>query len=134
MSTETEFEDPAEPGTGIKWNELNGALLLIDVHAFETGIKTAYGLADAVHADVAILDGDHAGDVYADTLIFPKIVSAQLRQQSGKKILGRVGQGVAKAGQDPPWKLHTPTDDDKRVGRAHMAKVRELDTVAAAPF
>jgi len=133
-ATETEFADPGAPGAGIQWVNLNGALLLIDVHGVEVGVKTAFGTTDAVRASVVVLDGDHADDEYPDTLVFPKIVAAQLRRLIGRKVLGRLGQGQAKSGQDAPWVLDKATDSDIQVGRAHTDKIRKAqDPVGAAP-
>lgn len=128
MSTSTdEFASPAT-STGIKWEDLKGSLLLFEVHSLEAGIKTAFGETDAVRADVTVLDGTNAGDTYNDTLVFPKVLVSQLRPNTGRKVLGRLGQGAAKPGQSAPWMLQDATDDDKTVARAHVAKN------AAPPF
>lgn len=122
MSTSTdEFAAPAS-STGIKWEDLKGALLLFEVHSVETGIKTAFGETDAVRADVAVLDGTQAGQTYNDTLVFPKVLLSQVRPSVGKKVLGRLGQGSAKPGQSAPWMLQDATEDDKAVARAYVAK------------
>lgn len=121
MSTSTdEFAAPAS-STGIKWEDYKNSLLLIDVKAHETGIKTTFGDSDAVRADITVLDGEHAGETYNDTLVFPKVLQSQLRPNVGKKVLGRLGQGVAKPGQSAPWLLNDATDDDKTVARKHIA-------------
>ena len=128
MSTSTdEFAAPAS-ASGIKWDDYKGALLLFDVHGHETGIKTAFGEADAVRADIAILDGPHAGETYNDTLVFPKVLTSQLRPNIGKKVLGRLGQGQAKSGQSAPWKLDDASDADRDTARAYLQKT------AAPPF
>ena len=128
MSTSTdEFASPAT-STGIKWDDLKGSLLLFEVHSLEAGIKTAFGETDAVRADVTILDGSNVGETYNDTLVFPKVLVSQLRPNTGRKVLGRLGQGAAKPGQSAPWMLQDATDDDKTVARAHVAKN------AAPPF
>lgn len=126
-----EFAQPGEPSGGIKWDSVKDALLLIAVSGAETGVLTTFGPADAIRADIAVLDGDQAGDTYPECLVFPKVLAAQLRPKVGQKVLGRVGQGSAKAGQSPPWLLSAATDADVEVARTYLAKPT---AVAAAPF
>lgn len=120
MSTTEEFAAPAS-ATGIKWEDYKGALLLFDVRSHETGIKTPFDAnADAIRADVTVLDGPSAGEEYIDTLVFPKVLQSQLRPNVGKKVLGRLGQGAAKPNQSAPWKLDDANDKDRDVARAHL--------------
>ena len=118
--TSNPFATPAT-ASGISWKDLKGSLLLITPHSVEEGIKTAYGESDAIRADVVILDGDQAGEEYADTLIFPRVLQSQVRSRIGSKVLGRLGQGNAKGNQDPPWLLAEATEADIAVGKAHLA-------------
>lgn len=113
----------AAPATanGIKWADIKGSLVLVDVLAHEKGIQTAFGESDAVRANVAVLDGDSKGDTYPDCLIFPKALQSQLRPRVGSKVLGRVTQGAAKAGQSAPWLLAEATADDEKLGLAFLA-------------
>lgn len=115
------FADPASAG-GVKWEDHNGALLLITPHSVESGVNTTFGTKDAVRADVVVLDGPNAGAEYADVLVFPGVLIGQLRSQLGKKVIGRLGQGVGKPGQKPPWKLSEATEADKQVGVAWLNK------------
>jgi hypothetical protein len=119
------FNDPST-ATGIDWKELNGALLLFAVKSQEVGIKTVHGDSNAVRADVTILDGDKAGEVFTDTLVFPKVLQSQLKPAingpNGNLVLGRLGQGHKKPGQSPPWTLAAATPEDRAVGTAHLEK------------
>lgn len=121
MSTDP-FAAPAPPGEGIKWQDFNGALLLIEPKSAGEVIQTSYGESEAVRADVAVLDGPHAGATIADTLVFPKILQGQLKSQIGAKVLGRLGQGQAKPGQSPPWMLSEATPEDKQVGMQWLSQ------------
>jgi len=123
----SDFNDPRQ-STGIEWASLKGSLLLIKPHEQVHGIKTAYGESDAMRADVIVLDGDETDTVYADTLIFPKLLQSAVRPFIGGMVLGRLGQGQKKPGQSPPWTLSAATEDDKKVGRAY------LDKNTATPF
>ena len=126
------FAAPAAPGAGIKWETLSGRLVLVQPHSLETGITTAFGVADAIRADVVILDGPDAGTKHDDTLIFPKVLQSQLRNQVGQKVLGRVTQGQAKPGQSAPWILAEATDADTAIGVAWLN--RTAVTSAKPPF
>src|SRR5262245_51669940 len=118
--SEDEFSSPGS-GMGIPWADYLGRLLMITPKSVELKRKTIHGERDVVHADVVVLDGPTAGEGYFDTLIYPAVLQSQLRGSIGKKVLGRVIQGVANPGQNPPWKLEEPTDADKAVARTHLA-------------
>src|SRR5262245_10371823 len=122
MSDEFDFDPPAA-SIGIRWADYEGRLLLFDVHAVEASISTGFGERTAVRAYVQVIDGDTAGEGYADTLVFPKVLQSQLRTSVGRKVLGRLGRGEAKSGQNAPWKLADPTDEDKKLAREYLAKV-----------
>ena len=115
------FADPST-ATGITWEDFKGSLLLIKPHEQVIGVKTSYGEANAVRADVIVLDGDKEGEEYLDTLIFPKVLQSQVKPRIGQMVLGRLGQGHKKPGQSPPWTLAPATDADKRVGTAYLEK------------
>lgn len=116
----TPFAPPSSPSDGIKWADLAGSLLLIEPLSVETNIQTAYGAADAVRANVVVLDGAQAGTEYNDTLIFPKLLQSQVRSNIGTKVLGRLGTGQGKPGQSPPWLLSEANEADQQVGMAWL--------------
>ena len=118
MST---FSKPAS-ASGIKWEGLSGSLLIIEPLSFETGIKTVHGEADAVKANVSVVDGPMAGTVYAETLIFPKLLQAAVRDSVGGMVLGRLDRGTAKPGQSAPWVLNDFTDSDVKAAEEFLAK------------
>lgn len=124
------FAAPAAPASGIKWENLNGRLLLIEPQGLESAIATTFGETDAVKADVAVLDGNDKGTDYKEALIFPKVLQSQLRQQIGLKVLGRLGQGQGKPGQSPPWILQDATADDQQTGIKYL-EWRQQNTLAA---
>lgn len=119
-----DFNAPSS-ADGVKWEDLKGALLLFKVHSVEHAIPTQFGESDAVRADVIVLDGNgenvDANTAYIDTLVFPKVLQSQVKNNIGGMVLGRLGQGQAKPKQSPPWKLEDPTEGDKVVGRAYLA-------------
>lgn len=136
------FAAPAAPSSGIDFKEYNGALLLITVTGVEDHVPTVHTKpgekSPAVKADVAVLDGPGKGEEFPDTLIFPKVLQSQLNRRVGQKVLGRLGQGVAKPGQSAPWVLSEATDADKQIGMAYLssgfAAPATQATAGAPPF
>lgn len=112
------------PSTGAKITEFEGRLLLIKPTEHREGITTAFGPADAVVADIAVLDGAQPGQEEYGVLVFQKALQGQLRPKIGtdRYVLGRLGRGVAKPGQSAPWILAEPTEQDKNAARAHLNK------------
>lgn len=110
------FDDPVS-ATPIPYSELHGALLLFRVLSYEEHIPTSYTepgkRSPAVRANVTVIDGPHAGHEYPEVLVFPKMLQAQLRPRVGRMVLGRLGQGEAKKGQNAPWELTAASADDK---------------------
>lgn len=126
---------PSAPSSGIKWENLKGSLLLINPKEFRSGIATTFGTADAVEADVHVIDGPGAGDDYDSTLVFPKLLSSQLKGSIGETVCGRLGQGQAKAGQSPPWLLLEASPDDLQKAEAWIAQQSKTSVASAqAPF
>lgn len=123
------FDKPAS-ATGIDWGEQKGRLLLIEPSALETNVATSLGDKDAVRATITIVDGDDGPEEYNDTLIFPKVLISQTRSMIGKKVLGRLGQGQAKQGQNAPWRLDDPTDADTSVATKY---VQQRDAAMSKP-
>jgi len=129
------FSQPSAPGTGINLQDHNGALLLIDVESLEVGVKTVHGDSDAISCDIAVLEGTGAGQTYEQTLIFPKVLVGQLKRSIGEKVLGRLGQGVAKPGQSAPWILNEASAEDIAKAEEWVANnTKPKVTSAQAPF
>lgn len=128
------FASPAA-ASGIDLKELNGALLLIEPTGIEEDIATVHGPSSAIRGDVSVLDGALKGETYEDTLLFPKVLQGQLRPRIGQKVLGRLGQGVAKPGQSAPWTLNEATDADKQTATEFLNQRSANQTATpAAPF
>lgn len=117
------FTGPAA-STGVDYATYNGALLLIEVKALEHNVRTKLGEKDAIRGDIHVLDGKEVGEVIPDTLIFPRVLISQLRPKIGGMVLGRLGQGEKKAGQNAPWVLSEPTDADRAVAVAYLDKTK----------
>lgn len=126
------FSKPAS-ASGIQWEDHIGKLLLIEPTALETGINTNFGEKDAVRADVTVIDANGSGpEEYKDALIFPSVLISQTRSLIGEKVLGRLGQGEAKPGQKPPWKLLDATDNDVDLGVRYLDSRKPANPFATA--
>ena len=108
------FAAPAS-STGLDFNELNGHLVIIDVEGYETGIVTANGDRDAIRGTLHDVDGN---ETHEDVLIFPKVLVGSLKPRVGQKVLGTIGQGVAKPGQNAPWIITDASGDAAAASKA----------------
>lgn len=86
-----------------------GHLLVVRPVEFLPDFATSLGARDAVRIDVcnlnALDDRGQPGVVYRDALWFGRMLVSGLRRQIGETVLGRMAQGVAKPGQNPPFNL-----------------------------
>lgn len=122
----------APGGSGIDWKTLHKKLLVIEPLELEKDIKTVHGLSDAVRANVYVLTGPDSHEEFEDTLIFPKILQSQTRKQIDKIVVGRLTQGEAKKGQDPPWVLAEANDADLSKARKFLASQMTSSAAATA--
>jgi len=125
----TDLFDAPSSSSGLKWDELNGRLLLVKPTEVVDEITTSYGATSAIRADIVVLDGPGAPEEITDTLIFPRVLQSQVRKNAGtgRMNLGRLGQGVKKPGQSAPWQMADPTDDDKVAARSYLDGKRDTD-------
>ena len=112
------FNDPSSSDL-LPLDDLIGTLLLLTVYEETDEINTVHGPQTAIRADVVALDGNKRGEQFEDTLIFPRVLKSQLRRSAGGlMVVGRLGQGVKKPGQNPPWTLTAATDADKALAQS----------------
>jgi hypothetical protein len=128
----SQFAAPAA-SSGIEWESLKGALLIIEPTEVVHNIGTNYGTTNAVRANVHVIDGPKAGETYDDTLVFPKVLQSQVSSRIGQKVLGRLGQGVAKPGQSPPWTLNIGTPADEATAVQWLASRTQLTAADLIP-
>lgn len=122
----------AAPAAGGGWTpaDSNGHLLVIEPTAHETGVPTSFGEKDAIRATVHDID---TGEAFEDVLIFPGGLIGALKSRIGQKVLARLGQGVAKPGQAPPWQLVDASGDAAAVTQAETYLATYAQTGYAAP-
>jgi hypothetical protein len=116
--------------------ELIGALVLIKVTDYRTGLPTVHGEKDAVACDVHVLDGRHGGEVFDNALLFQGALIGSLKPAvGGQPVLARVGQGVAKPGQNAPFVLNPFTEQDAAIAGPYWAayQAKQFQAPAAAP-
>lgn len=118
--TANPFAAPAPATGGIDLKSLMGALLIIEPHGTEDGIQTVHGPASAVRATIHVIDGPTAGEVHDDVLLFPKVLQGQLKSRIGQKVLGRLGQGLARPGQSAPWVIQEAEPADIAAGTDYL--------------
>lgn len=140
MSNDDPFKSGSSGGAGI--TEYEDQLLLVTPTEYIESMKTIHGHRDALRADVVVLDAPGGPEEVEDVLIFAAmIISSGKRQakfneangvdpQTGypKMTLGVLISDVSqqKKGQDPPWVLKEPTDEQKALARDYLAdKKRE---------
>jgi hypothetical protein len=130
-----EFNQPAEGGDKAPFPELVGALALFIVREYKTEVPTTFGDKDCVAADVHVIGypqasgviagGPHAGEVFDNALLFQGAIIGALKSFVGKgPVLGRIGLGVAKPGQKPPYTLNPFTQADGAAAAEYWARIQ----------
>lgn len=121
MTGQDPFSSP-QSGYGPKASELVGKLVLLYPEVYREGIRTVNGEKDAVDGRMVILDGTDSGEPEDTTFSFMQgVLISQTRRAIGKNpVLGRMEMGKAKPGQNPPYRLADPTDEDKTVALAFI--------------
>lgn len=126
----SEFASPAQTA-GFDYEAALGHLLVVDVLGHEGSVPTTLGDKPAIRAN--ILDVDDPSLSAEDALIFPRVLVGSLRPRVGQRVLGVLGQGVAKPGQNAPWVLEDAVGDPEAVKRAQAALAAAQPVSGAVP-
>ena len=128
-----QFDNPGT-ASALDLHQLIGKLLLLKPSHVEVGVKTVLGEKDATVADVHVVDGN-GEEPHSAAFIWPRVLQAQLRSTvgTGRWVLGRLGQGVAKPGQNAPWRLADPTDDDRKLAAKYLDALAPVVTAPDTP-
>jgi hypothetical protein len=113
---------------GVKVADFNGHLLIVSPIEFKANIQTVNGPADAIEVNVIDLD---TNEEHISLLWFNVALKNALKPLIGQKVLGRIGQGIAKPGKNPPWLLNDATGDADAVAKANAYIAGALPKVAA---
>lgn len=129
------FKSGASGGAGITAYE--GQLLLVTPTEYVEKMNTSFGDTDAVRVDFVVLDGPDGPEEVEDTLVFQRILISAMKRQAvfnerhgvdpntghPKMILGVLlpNTDKQKKGQDAPWDLLEPNDEQKALARNYLA-------------
>jgi len=100
---------------------------------YKTGINTVNGVAEAIEVSIVDLD---TNEEHHSVLWFNVALRSALKPLIGNKVLGRIGQGVAKPGKNAPWILLDATGDATAVAKANAyiaGGIKAPLAVATAP-
>lgn len=132
MAPKDEF-DTAGPYVAIK--ELLGELVLFTPTEYVEETKTDFGDKDAVTTDLVVITAEGGPAEYTDVMIFQGSLIGQLKRKiaGGRKLLGVLAKGEAKKGQNAPYVLEAPTDEQKQMARDYLAGRTVEAATEAAP-
>jgi hypothetical protein len=127
MTMDDEWGRPTEvTGEYARPSDLKGHLLIVYPLGYVDEIQTQFGPSDAIVVDVVDLDDkdDHgaAGKVYRRSTFFQNLLIGSLKSQIGTKVLGVMGQSVAKQGRNPGWIIVDMSGDPTARERASAWK------------
>jgi len=115
----SQFAQPGIGGDKFEAAKHNGHLLLFFPSAFRADVPTQNGTADCVDTKIVDLD---TGETLNDAKVWGKAMVPQLKGEvPDGMVLGRLGQGQGKAGNNPPWILHPHTEQDVAVAERYLA-------------
>jgi hypothetical protein len=129
--TKSSFRKPAPVAATFKATDHVGDLIMVLPTAYITA-TTKFGERECVEATVVVLD-DAGGppaeepEPIKDARIFGKVLSNQLADSEGQWTLGRLELGVAKGGQNAPYRLADPTAQDEKVAEEWLANHPEVN-------
>ena len=104
---------PAPGGSGFKVAEHEGELIVFVGCTLEVDVVTQYETSNAARVEIVVpLDGDGAGEVYYDALIFNKVLVPSLTNAQSPIVVGRLGTGEAKGSQNAPFLLTDPSEEE----------------------
>jgi hypothetical protein len=130
MSRNDEFDTASEY---VAMKDLVGELVLFAPSEYIEEISTDFGTKDAVLTDVVVIS--QGGTEYTDVMIFQGSLVGQLKRKipNNRKLLGVIGKGEAKKGQNPPYILIAPSDEQTQMARDYLAGRTVAAAVAATP-
>lgn len=128
MARNDEFDTA---GAYVAIKDLLGELVLFTPTEYVEEIQTDFGTKDAVMTDLVVLSQDGTPE-YTDVMVFQGSLIGQLKRKipTKRKLLGVIAKGEAKKGQNAPYILVAPTDEQAQAARNYLAG---LTVQAAAP-
>jgi hypothetical protein len=111
-------------GAYVAMKDLLGELVLFSPTEYVDEVTTDFGTKDAVITDLVVLSQDGTPE-YGDVMIFQGSLIGALKRKipTARKVLGVIGKGEAKKGQNPPYILLQPDDEQKQMARNFLAGI-----------
>lgn len=110
------FDAPTNgAGSSVRPSDLEGHVLVIEPLEYVTSVSTSFGDKDAIRVNVHDISEKQS---HEDVLFFSAALVGTFKRDIGKKLLGKMGKGDAKSGQQAPWILVDLTSNDKAVTAA----------------
>lgn len=141
------FKSGASGGAGI--TEYEDHLLLVTPTEYVESISTSYGDTDAVRVDFVVLDAPDGPEEVEDTLVFQRILISAMKRAANfneknsvdpatgypKMVLGVLApnKDKQKKGQDAPWDLLEPSEEQKVLARKYLEGKRSEPADPFAP-
>lgn len=125
-----EFAAPSAGGSGVNLGDLDGHLLVVEPIEYKANITTSLGARDAISATVHDIT---TSQTHEDMLIFPKVLVGSLKGRIGQRVLGTLGRGTAKPGQQAPWVLTDMSGDPGSVNDATRYLTDKVAATVSAP-
>lgn len=118
--TKDEFDNA---GSYVSIKDLLGDLVLFTPTEYLEEVNTSFGTKDAVMTDVVVLTAEGGPVEHDDVMILQGSLIGQLKRKipGGRKLLGVIDKGEAKKGQNAPYILTAPTDEQKQMARDFLA-------------
>lgn len=119
MTNRDDFDDPIS-GDYVQVAEMVGHLVLFYPLEHKQSVNTMFGEKDAVIADVHDLTD---GVKYESAMFLQGALIGVLKRNAGtgRPVLGVVGKGEAKKGQQAPYLLTPGNDEQKAIARKYIA-------------
>ena len=132
MSRERDEFDSA--GTYVAVKALLGELVLFYPTEHVEEVQTSFGAKDAVLSDVVVLSQPGQPE-YSDVMVLQGKMIGMLKRKigTGRPVLGVVAKGEAKKGQNQPYVLDAPSDEQKQAARDYLAGRTVDDAVVKVP-
>ena len=125
-----EFAAPSTGGGSLKPADVEGHLLVVEPSEYVASIATSFGERDAVRVTVHDISTQ---ETHSDVLLFGTALIGSLKGQIGKRVLGVMGKGTAKAGQSAPWILVDASANADAVKAATAYLTGQVAATIAAP-
>ena len=125
-----EFTAPSTGGGSLKPADVEGHLLVVEPQEYVASIATSFGEKDAVRVNVHDIS---AQESHENVLLFGTALIGSLKGQIGKRVLGVMGKGTAKAGQSAPWVLVDASGNPDAVKAATAYLTGQVAATIAAP-